>query len=123
MQRKVKRKKEKCKKHRWQESDRVNGKIIGYQCIKCGEKSKDMENDPDVIWSLFRCHNVQCNKLLEKEVSRHDGYCRGCQGIKFVIATYLTEEEDTGIKAGTIKPYKINLDVVGLEPPGLREVG
>jgi hypothetical protein len=123
MQRKAKRKQEKCEKHRWKEAEKKNGKVTGFVCVNCGLKSKDMEDDPNVIWSMFRCQNLQCNRLLEREKNRQDGYCRGCQGIKFVVATYLTDEETAGIKAGNIKPYRVNLDVVGIEPPELREVG
>lgn len=123
MQRKKKQKVANCEKHRWREADRKNNKIQGYECVNCGARSKDMEDDPNVTWSYFRCQNLVCNKLLEQEENRQDGFCRGCQGGKFVIATYLTDEEDAGIKAGAIKPYRINLDVVGMEPPELREVG
>ena len=41
--------------------------------------------------------------------------------MKFVIATYLTDEEDAHIKEGTINPYKVNLDVVGIEPKAIGE--
>jgi hypothetical protein len=122
MQRKSKKKQTECEKHRWREAARQKGQIVSYECVKCGTKSKDMEDDPNVTWSFFRCQNLVCNKILEKEENRRDGYCRGCQGNKFVIATYLTDEEDAGIKAGTINPYRVNLDVVGIEPPPPREV-
>lgn len=122
MQRKVKQKQKKCEKHRWREAKRKRGVINGFECVKCGAKSKDMEDDPNVNWSYFRCFNVQCAKLLEAENNRRDSYCRGCQGIKYVIATYLTDDEEAGIKAGTIKPYRVNLDVIGIEPPVPREV-
>lgn len=121
MQRKKKKKQAECQ-HRYREADRVNGKIVGYECIKCGRKTPDMEDDPNVIWSYFRCFNVQCSRLLEKEEGRPDPFCRGCQGIKYVIATYLTEEEKEGIDSGRIKPYRINLDVIGIEPAAPREV-
>ncbi len=111
MQRGKKRKMVECERHRWKEIERTS-----FKCVYCGAKTIDMEDDPNVIWSLFRCHNVACNRLLEREANRKDGFCRGCQGVKFVIATYLTEEEKTGIEAGTIKPYRVNLDVVGMEP-------
>ncbi len=116
MQRSKKRKMTECERHRWREAEKVNGKLSGYECVHCGATSVDMEDDPNVYWSLFRCHNVQCNRLLEKEENRRDGFCRGCQGVKFVIATYLTDEEKEQIDAGIIKPYRVNLDVVGMEP-------
>ena len=121
MERKVKRKQMECK-HRYQEYNRKGDKITEYKCVKCGFLTKDMEDDPNVTWSLFRCQNLVCNKLLERETDRHDGFCRGCQGIKFVIATYLTEEEKVGIDTGNTKPYRVNLDVIGIEPPTPREV-
>lgn len=123
MQRKAKRKQEECPKHRWREAERKKGQIVSYECVNCGAKSKDMEDDPNVTWSFFRCQNLVCNKLLEREENRQNGLCRGCQGAKFVIATYLTDAENEGIENGTIKPYRVNLDVVGIEPETLREVG
>ena len=122
MERKMKRKQAECEQHRYKELAHQNGKMVGYECVKCGFKTPDMQDDPNVIWTIFRCHNVQCNKILEKEGDRQDGFCRGCQGGKFVIATYLTDEEDAAIKAGTIKPHRVNLDVIGIEPEPPREV-
>lgn len=116
MERKVKRKQEECPRHRWREAERKKGKIAGFECVLCGAKSKDMADDPNVIWSLFRCQNLVCNRLLEEWDTRQNGFCTGCQGNKFVIATYLTDQEKADIDAGKIKPKRVNLEVVGIEP-------
>jgi hypothetical protein len=50
------------------------------------------------------------------------GRCGGCQGRKYKVATYLTEEEHRLIEAGELQPHKVDLNVVGVEPPAPREV-
>lgn len=81
----------------------------------------DKKEPGDIIWTYFRCADLQCNKLLTVE-DRANGYCRGCQGVRYGVARYLTEEEDADIKAGKLHPHKVNLDEIGPEPPAPREV-
>lgn len=71
--------------------------------------------------SRFRCADPNCNKLLTKEA--HDnGACAGCQGVRFIIARYITKKEEKLIKTGKLIPHEVDLDVVGVEPPAPREV-
>jgi len=75
----------------------------------------------EVVMSRFRCADPNCNTLLTRY--DHDlGRCGGCQGVRFVIAKYITEEEAAQIEAGILKPHEVNLDQPGIEPPAPRGV-
>lgn len=86
---------------------------------------KDAEADKkapgDIIWTRFRCADLQCNKLLTVE-DHAQGFCGGCQGVRFMVARYVTPKEAKLIKAGKLRPHQVNLDEIGLEPPAPREV-
>jgi hypothetical protein len=85
--------------------------------MEADEASKGKE----IIWSMFRCADMNCNTLLTEE-NHNLGYCGGCQGVRFGVARYLTKKEDRLIKQGKLRPHKVNLDVIGVEPPPPREV-
>ncbi len=89
------------------------------------EIARKPQDDPlpegEIIWSMFRCWDMNCNALLTKE--DHDlGRCGGCQGRKYKVATYLTEAEEAAISEGRLHPHRVNLNVVGVEPPPPKEV-
>lgn len=80
----------------------------------------DQKAPGDIIWTFFRCADIHCNKLFTVH-DREVGYCGGCQGVRFMVARYLTEDEKAKIDAGELHPHKTNLDEIGAEPP-VREV-
>ena len=95
----------------------IPGKYVSVQkAMADHEADKAAKADGEIIWSMFRCADLYCNKLLTVE-DHTQGQCGGCQGIKFIIARYLTKKEARLIKQGKINPHKVNLDVIGLEPP------
>ena len=74
--------------------------------------------DKEAFWSMFRCHDPNCNALLTQD-AHSLGRCGQCQGVKFIVARYLTEDEDAAIKAGTLHPHKVQLST---QAKPLREV-
>lgn len=81
----------------------------------------DQKKPEDIIWTMFRCADIHCNKLFTEE-DKKQGYCGGCQGVRFMVARYLTDDENAEIAAGRVHPVKINCDEVGPEPAPPREV-
>jgi hypothetical protein len=81
----------------------------------------DKKESGDIIWTMFRCADLLCNKLLTVE-DKAQGFCGGCQGVRFGVARYVTESEQAQIDAGTLHPVKVNCDEIGAEPPAPREV-
>ena len=51
----------------------------------------------EIIMSKFRCADPNCNTLLT-EFDHGLGRCGGCQGIRFIIARYVTDEEQQKIE-------------------------
>jgi hypothetical protein len=89
---------------------------------EAAEMVESNKNEPgEVIWSMFRCADLNCNTLLTK-FDHSQGRCGGCQGIRFVVARYLTDEESENIKSGILIPHKVDLNVVGVEPSSVRPV-
>lgn len=88
---------------------------------KAEEQARRDREDGEVVMSMFRCWDMNCNTLLTEE-DHALGRCSGCQGRKYKIATYLTEEEDKLIKEGKLHPHKVNLNAPGVEPPAPQEV-
>jgi hypothetical protein len=80
----------------------------------------DKKSPGDIVWTFFRCADIHCNKLFTVE-DREVGFCGGCQGVRYMVARYVTEDEQALIDVGKLHPHKTNLDEIGPEPP-VREV-
>lgn len=94
------------------------GVVLGKALV---DAEKDKKEPGDIIWTMFRCADLQCNKLLTVE-DKAQGFCSNCQGIRFMVARYVTEDEQAQIDAGTLHPVKVNCDEIGPEPGTPREV-
>lgn len=86
-----------------------------------GRPKKKKELEKEIVWSMFRCYDPNCNTLLTVE-AHNRGECSGCQGVRFRIARYLTNEEHRLIAEGKLNPHKVDLHAPGVEPPAPREV-